>query len=126
MKAEPVFHPFGALVRKLRIRIGLSQNQLARLAGVDPAYVNRLERAPEDSTSVPSRKVVLSLWKALDGGDQDRERLLVAAGHVPEVILQAGGWDAYLERIRAVLVTTYDDLNTALTEVKPVSEEDDA
>ena len=33
-------HPFGALLRSLRVRMGLSQNQLARRAGVDPAYVN--------------------------------------------------------------------------------------
>ena len=48
-------------MRSLRVRMGLTQNQLARRAGVDPAYVNRLERASATSTSLPSRKVVLAL-----------------------------------------------------------------
>lgn len=94
---------FGTRLRSLRVRIGLSQNQLARMAGVDPAYVNRLERAPTESATLPSRKVVLALWSALEASADDRERLLVAAGHCPEVIVQAGGWDAYREQFRAAL-----------------------
>ena len=68
-------HPFGALLRSLRVRSGLSQNQLARRAGVDPAYVNRLERASPTSSSLPSRKVVLALADTLDAGPVDVERL---------------------------------------------------
>src|SRR5882724_11109954 len=90
---------FPALVRALRIRRGLSQNQLARQAGVDPAYVNRIERMPKDH-SMPSRKVVLALWDALEATEADRERLLVAAGYCPEIIRQAGGWDPYRRPIR--------------------------
>jgi hypothetical protein len=60
---------------------------------------------------------VLALWSALDGGDQDRERLLVAAGLVPEVILQAGGWDAYLAKVRGTFASVFDDVNQALTGV---------
>jgi transcriptional regulator with XRE-family HTH domain len=99
---------FGKLLRNLRVRTGLSQNQLARRSGVDPAYVNRLERAPDDSQSLPSRKIVVSLWQTLvtEGefitppiSSDDRERLLTAAGLCPEVILLAGGWDAYTRRL---------------------------
>jgi transcriptional regulator with XRE-family HTH domain len=101
---------FGALLRQLRILAGLSQNRLARAAGVDPAYVNRLERAPADSGAMPRRGVVLSLHDTLmqesllQGGrvgELDRDRLLAAAGHVPEAVLAAGGWDAYQRRIRS-------------------------
>lgn len=91
---------FGAILRRSRLRVALSQNKLARCAGIDPAYVNRMERAPTDSISFPSRKVVLALAEAVDAGPDDRERLLVAAGHCPEVIVQAGGWDAYRDRFR--------------------------
>lgn len=96
-------HPFGALVRSLRVRMGLSQNQLARRAGVDPAYVNRLERAPATSTSLPSRKVVLALADSLEAGPVDLERLLVAAGLCPESIVRLGGWDQSLGDIAEVL-----------------------
>jgi transcriptional regulator with XRE-family HTH domain len=96
-------HPFGALLRVLRVRIGFSQNQLARRAGVDPAYVNRLERAGPESTSLPSRKVVLALAEAVEAGPVDLERLLVAAGLCPESILQLGGWEQSLGDIAAVL-----------------------
>src|SRR5215218_5193837 len=96
-------HPFGSLLRALRVRIGLSQNQLARRAGVDPAYVNRLERAAATSTSLPSRKVVLSLADSLEAGPVDLERLLVAAGLCPESIVRLGGWDQSLGDIASVL-----------------------
>jgi transcriptional regulator with XRE-family HTH domain len=99
-------HPFGALLRSLRVRIGLSQNQLARQAGVDPAYVNRLERAPASSSSLPSRKVVLALAESLEAGPVDVERLLVAAGLCPESIVRLGGWDQSLGDIAAVLGDT--------------------
>jgi transcriptional regulator with XRE-family HTH domain len=94
---------FGQLLRTLRLRAGLSQNRAALLARVDPAYVNRLERG---TLTTASRRVVLHLADALDASEQDRERLLVAAGHCPEVILACGGWDGYLERISLALMTT--------------------
>lgn len=105
-------HPFGALLRSLRVRMGLSQNQLARQAGVDPAYVNRLERASPSSSSLPSRKVVLALAETLEAGPVDVERLLVAAGLCPEAIVRLGGWDASLGDIADVLADnrlTHDD-----------------
>src|SRR5215472_13451823 len=34
---------FGAAVHHLRLKAGLSLNQLARRAGVDPAYIHRIE-----------------------------------------------------------------------------------
>jgi transcriptional regulator with XRE-family HTH domain len=96
-------HPFGALLRSLRVRMGFSQNQLARMAGVDPAYVNRLERASAESTSLPSRKVVLALADAVEAGPVDVERLLVAAGLCPESIVRLGGWDQSLGDIANAL-----------------------
>jgi transcriptional regulator with XRE-family HTH domain len=99
-------HPFGSLLRSLRVRMGLSQNQLARRAGVDPAYVNRLERAAATSTSLPSRKVVLALAESVEAGPVDVERLLVAAGLCPESIIRLGGWDQSLGDIASVLGDT--------------------
>src|SRR5207344_1883751 len=88
---------FGGLLRHLRIRVGWSQNQLAREAGIDPAYVNRFEKGAQGG---PSRKVVLALADVLECGPRYREELLVAAGHCPQTILDAGGWTAYIDRVR--------------------------
>lgn len=97
-------HPFGETLRRLRLCCGLSQNMLARGACVDPAYVNRLERVGARGAHVPSRRVILALYEALLTAAEevgahinhhDRERLLVAAGLCPEVIVGAGGWDGY-------------------------------
>src|SRR5262245_56808334 len=57
----------------------MSQNELARRAGVDAALVNRLER---DATH-PGRATVLALACALEVDDVDTSRLLIAAGYWP-------------------------------------------
>lgn len=109
---------FGALLRRLRVGAGLSQSRLARLAAIDPAYVNRLERsaAPDHP---PRRAIILRLWSALEAPLEDRERLLVAAGHCPEAILLAGGWDPFVRTIRgqatAGLAVALDHLGETLT-----------
>lgn len=96
-------HPFGALLRSLRLRIAISQNQLSQRAGIDSAYTNRLERAKPDSTSLPSRKVVLALAEAVEAPEADTERLLVTAGHCPESIVRAGRWEPVLGEIVEVM-----------------------
>jgi transcriptional regulator with XRE-family HTH domain len=94
---------FGTLLRSLRVRAGLSQNLLARRAEIDPAYVNRLERAPADSPNLPRRQVVLRLAAALELGPVDRDRLLVACGLVPASIERLGTWEPSLQRVADVL-----------------------
>jgi DNA-binding XRE family transcriptional regulator len=119
---------FGALMKTYRVRCGLSQNKLARSAGCDPAYVNRLERAPSTTTSLPSRRFVLAFWEVFMEATthttrpittDDRERLLVAAGLCPETILAAGGWDAFVGRIRRQVVigfvSTIEQLDESLS-----------
>jgi transcriptional regulator with XRE-family HTH domain len=103
---------FGAVLRELRIENGLSQNALARRAGIDPAYVNRLERAPAQSTNLPSRRVVLDLAEAMELGPVGRERLLVAANLCPESIARLGEWDQTLGDVAGVLANprlSHDD-----------------
>lgn len=96
-------HPFGALLRALRLEVSLSQNQLARRSGVDPAYVNRLEKAVADSRGMPSRDVVLRLAETVEATRTSTERLLIAAGHCPESIMQAGRWEPVLGEIVDIL-----------------------
>lgn len=97
-----------AMMRRRRLEAGLSQNQLARATGVDPAYINRIERDLPGPPQMVGRVVVLAIWRALGLSVDDRERLLVAAGHCPEAILEAGGWDAYLASLAPVIERTVD------------------
>lgn len=89
-----------ALLFRMRVMAGLTQNQFAQMSGVDPAYVNQLEHGKR---STPSRETVLRFWNTSGLSTVWRERLLVAAGYCPEVIIKAGGWDAYLDRITGAL-----------------------
>jgi transcriptional regulator with XRE-family HTH domain len=74
---------FGTLLEQGLRGAGLSQNRLARLAAVDPAYVNRLvhhRQAP------PSRAVALRFAGALDLDQIATDELLISAGHCPASI----------------------------------------
>jgi transcriptional regulator with XRE-family HTH domain len=75
------------LVRRHRCEAGLSQNQLARLAGIDPAYINRIER--KQHRGKPSRTVVLGLIDALDLDIDEGDRLLFAFGYAGQIDWQA-------------------------------------
>ncbi|MBA2448862.1 MAG: helix-turn-helix domain-containing protein [Chloroflexi bacterium] len=101
---------FGALLRAFRRRVGLSQNQLARRADIDPAYVNRLENAPDDSTSLPRRRIVVALAEVLELDLADTDALLVASGLCPQSVVELGGWEPSLGLVAQVLA------NAALTE----------
>jgi transcriptional regulator with XRE-family HTH domain len=81
---------FGVMLGRLRVMAGLSQNQLARQAGCDPAYVNRLERGisyqrKDGQASTVSRTLVLSFAEVLDVSQAQADRLLYAAGLAPQV-----------------------------------------
>jgi transcriptional regulator with XRE-family HTH domain len=79
------FGPLGPLLRRLRIGRGLSQNRLARQAGIDPAYISRIERG---GCRPPGRAIVFAIAEGLGAPVPDRERLLVAAGYCPEALLR--------------------------------------
>jgi transcriptional regulator with XRE-family HTH domain len=72
----------------------LSQSALARMAGIDPAYVHRLERGGKS----PSRTVVLALAEVLDISQSETDRFLVAAGLAPQ-----GDWQTRAEAAEAKL-----------------------
>lgn len=73
---------FGQMLRAYRIRAALSQNALARMAGIDPAYVNRIEKGVFEGHV--RRGVVLSLANVLELSDGMADRLLYAAGLAPQ------------------------------------------
>ena len=93
---------FPRLLRRLRVQAGLSQNRLARLAGIDPAYVNRMEAATVEPI-VPRPDVLARLAAALGCSSIDRDRLYFAAGRCPPSLAALEAWDPTLGEVAALL-----------------------
>ncbi len=118
LEAEAIALAFGATVRTLRVQAGISLNELARRAGVDPAYIHRIEsRGPTSRASrlasgapgaprppLPRRPVVVAIAAALGSAARQTDQLLALAGHTPSALLELGGWDATLASVAELLV----------------------
>lgn len=76
---------FGDVLAELRLAMGYSQNRVARAAGCDHSHISRLETGQRQ----PSRAVVLRLAAALGLSADGRDRLLLAAGLLPDDVLHA-------------------------------------
>ncbi len=85
-------------LRGYRVSAGLSQNRLALMAGISPAYVSRIERGHQ-AWQHPSREVVMQLARTMRLEKFDAARLMVASGHWPwnlspedtRLLLEIGG-----------------------------------
>lgn len=71
---------FAKLLQKLRLEAGLSQNALARKTGVDPSYINRVERGLRQP---PSLGVIHDIAEALELDTFSTNQLLLSAGYAP-------------------------------------------
>ncbi len=100
---EAIALAFGATVRSLRTQAGLSLNELARRAGIDPAYVHRIERRGSQRPPLPRRGVVLAIAQALGSSRGQTDQLLALAGHTPSALLELGGWDQTLAAVAELL-----------------------
>jgi transcriptional regulator with XRE-family HTH domain len=94
---------FGARVQALRLQAGLSLNELARRAGVDPAYIHRIEARRAQRPTLPRRGVVLAIAAALGSNRHQADQLLALAGHTPVALLDLGGWDETLASVAELL-----------------------
>jgi transcriptional regulator with XRE-family HTH domain len=101
--AEHLGPPFAARVRALRLAAGLSLNELARRAGVDPAYIHRIEASRAPRATLPRRGVVLAIAAALRSDARQTDALLALAGHTPAALLELGGWDDTLASVAELL-----------------------
>jgi transcriptional regulator with XRE-family HTH domain len=106
IEAEAIALAFGAAVRQRRQTAGLSLNELARRAGVDPAYIHRIEARGAQRPPLPRRAVVLAIAAALGCGPGQTDQLLALAGHTPAALLELGGWDQTLATVAALLLDT--------------------
>jgi transcriptional regulator with XRE-family HTH domain len=75
---------FGAQLRAYRQAAGLTQAALGHRVGIHQSYINRLERGEREP---PGRELVARLAEALRLDEPSRQRLLRAAGHVPDWLL---------------------------------------
>lgn len=69
----------GAALRVHREAAGLSQNALAKAAGINTAHVNRIEKG----TGNASRATVARLAETLSLYGEQADRLMLAAGYAP-------------------------------------------
>lgn len=91
--------PFGALLRRFRERQRVTRNALARQASVNPSHVTRIEHGDRNP---PNSSIVEGLARALRLSDQERDQLMVAAGHKP-LVLNGSGWCSALHEVATVL-----------------------
>jgi len=63
MKKQKILEKFGQRVREERLKIGLSQEELAAKAGVHRTYVGMIERAEKNITLLNIEKIAKSLNK---------------------------------------------------------------
>lgn len=103
LESEAIALAFGAAVKALRQDAGLSLNALARGAGVDPAYIHRIEARGAQRPPLPRRAVVIAIAAALGSTPRQTDQLLALAGHTPAALLELGGWDQTLAAIAELL-----------------------
>ena len=77
---EANMNGFAELLQRLRLKAGLSQNALAKKAGVDPSYINRIERSERQP---PSLGVIHDIARALELDEFSTNQLLLSAGYAP-------------------------------------------
>src|SRR6267143_1187620 len=104
LESEAIALAFGAAVHALRVQVGISLNELARRAGVDPAYIHRIESRGAQRPPLPRRPVVVAIAAALGSDPRQTDQLLALAGHTPSALLELGGWDATLASVAELLV----------------------
>src|SRR5258708_14603452 len=102
-ESEDIGLAFGATVRALGLHAGISLNELARRAGVDPAYIHRIESRGAQRPPLPRRPVVVAIAAALGSDVRQTDQLLALAGHTPAALLELGGWDATLASVAELL-----------------------
>src|SRR5712691_12038292 len=103
LESEAIALAFGATVHALRLQAGISLNELARRAGVDPAYIHRIESRGAQRPPLPRRPVVVAIAAAFGSDARQTDQLLALAGHTPSALLELGGWDATLASVAELL-----------------------
>lgn len=91
---------FGEELRRQREAVGISQSALAKRAGLNASYINRLESGEREP---PKVETVVALARGLGLSREEEDRLLVAAGHLPLAMAKLGAGDPTLGAVAEVL-----------------------
>lgn len=96
----------GLILKELRERRLVSQSKLAKRAGFDHSFVSRCE----SGTRTPTRDAVDRFAAALDATPEDRARLMIAYGFLPDDPTAVMDTEPELARLyRALRSTTASD-----------------
>ena len=90
---------FSDLLAGFRQRAGLAQTDLARRAGVNASYINRLESGER----LPMPEVALALASGLVLTVEETDRLLWSAGHLPPSLRALVGGERTILAVARVL-----------------------
>ena len=74
MSEEVLVREFGAVVRRLRLEKGFSQERFAELCGLHRTYIGSIERGEKVVTIVTANKVAKALGTTLAGLFSELER----------------------------------------------------
>lgn len=88
------------LIKGYRERAGMTQNGLARSIGVNPAYINRLEKWGKGANN---RELIEQVAAALGLSSLETDDLLAAGGHLPVVFTKLGAGDETLLLVADIL-----------------------
>lgn len=69
---------FGDMLRIFRMRIGLTQNTLAEMTGIDTSYISRIERGERKTT----RSIAIQLAGILQLSQEELDLWLISAGFI--------------------------------------------
>jgi len=81
MPKEELTKKFGALVKKLRLERGLSQERLGELCGLHRNYIGAIERAERTPSIVSADKLAKTLGTALSELFSETERSADRSGN---------------------------------------------
>ena len=62
---DPVLVAFGRAVRQARDNVGLSQEELAHLAGIDRSYMSSIERGGQNVGMISAARIAQTLGMSL-------------------------------------------------------------
>jgi transcriptional regulator with XRE-family HTH domain len=91
---------FGEHLATVRQRVGLSQHALAKAAGVDASYVNRLEHGERQA---PDVELIRKFATALGLDATQTDALVVAGGGLPTALERLGPLDPTIILLADVL-----------------------
>jgi transcriptional regulator with XRE-family HTH domain len=91
---------FGEQLAAVRQAGGLSQHALAKAAGVDASYVNRLERGERQA---PGVDLIRQFGRALGLSPEQTDALVVAGGGLPAALERIGPLDPTILLLADVL-----------------------